>query len=85
MRQTSLLAYQTIEPDIGRRRREVYDALHELGEANNRTIAKHLGWEINRVTGRVKELVDLGKVEESRRMPDAETGFKSIIWKVCDA
>ena len=39
------------------KRKTVYDIIKIKGKATNRMIAKALAWDINRVTGRVTELV----------------------------
>ena len=44
------------------KRKTVYDIIKSKGKATNRMIAKALNWDINRVTGRVTELVGLGLV-----------------------
>ena len=44
-------------------------------------IAKHLEWDINRVTGRVTELVSLGKVIASGVHKDADTNRNVTTWK----
>tara|TARA_R100000008_G_C3481743_1_gene114205 strand:+ start:341 stop:517 length:177 start_codon:yes stop_codon:yes gene_type:complete len=51
------------------------------GKATNRMIAKHLGWDINRVTGRVTELVNLGLVDAEGTHYDNETNRTVTLWK----
>ena len=53
--ETSRQAYQSIK-NLGVKQEIVYEAIKELGQASNEQIADHLGWAINRVTGRVTEL-----------------------------
>ena len=55
---------------------------NELGQATNRMIAKKLGWEINRVTGRVTELVNLGKVTSMNTAVDKDTNRTVTLWQV---
>ena len=50
--------------------------------ATNRMIAKSLGWDINRVTGRVTELVNLGKVTSKGTTFDKDTNRTVTLWKV---
>ena len=45
-------------------------------------IAKALGWDINRVTGRVTELVGLGLVGTDETHYDNETNRTVTLWKV---
>lgn len=63
---TSRAAYKAIENDLSRRQQEVLETLEHLGEASNKKIADYLGWEINRVTGRVNELAKKGRVKVIR-------------------
>ena len=51
------------------------------GKCTNRMIAKHLAWDINRVTGRVTELVNLGMVMASGTYKDQETNRTVTLWK----
>ena len=44
-------------------------------------IAKYLGWDINRVTGRVTELVGLGMVTSDGTYKDKETNRTVTLWK----
>lgn len=57
--QTSLFAYNNIKR-LGAKQEEVFEAVRELGRATNEEIADHLGWAINRVTGRTNELRRFG-------------------------
>lgn len=58
---TSKEAYQKLKK-LGDKQQQVLDALGDLGIASNQDIAEALGWSINRVTGRMKELRDYGYV-----------------------
>ena len=44
-------------------------------------IAKSLGWDINRVTGRITELVSKGKVITNGTYKDKETNRTVTLWK----
>ena len=59
----------------------VYGAIKALSTSTNRNIAKHLGWEINRVTGRVTELVNKGMVKASGTVLDANTNRTVTVWE----
>lgn len=48
--------------------------------ATNRMIAKALGWDINRVTGRVTELVNKGMVTADGTYKDKETNRTVTLW-----
>lgn len=58
--QTSLLAYKTVNKDLGARQQQVFDVVEARGSASNEQIADTLKVPINYVTGRVKELRDMG-------------------------
>ena len=47
----------------------------------NREIADRLGWEINRVTGRVTELFDRGMVITNTTRLNASTNRPHTVWK----
>ena len=55
---TSREAYDTVQPKLGPKQTAVYEALKTLGRASREEIADFLGWPINKITGRVKELKD---------------------------
>lgn len=69
IQQTSLHAYEDIKHNLGEKQLAVYNALKDLESANNKILAKKLGWEINRVTPRVLELRELGLVEKHSMRP----------------
>ena len=67
---------------LTRRQVQVLQALkNELGMGTNRMIAKKLGWDINRVTGRVKELRSKGLVKYAGDFVDKETNRTVNLWK----
>ena len=72
-----------IDNQITLRQLQVLQALkNELGMGTNRMIAKKLGWDINRVTGRVKELRSKGLVKYAGDFVDKETNRTVNLWKV---
>ena len=71
-----------MKPTIGMRQKTIYKTIKSLNKATNRMIAKHLGWDINRVTGRVTELVNLGMVTSDGTHKDKETNRTVTLWKV---
>jgi len=60
----------------------VYGAIKTTVPATNRMIAKALGWDINRVTGRVTELVNKGMVVTNGTHKDKQTNRTVTLWKV---
>lgn len=61
---TSKSAYDSIRDSLGAKQRQVYDVIRRNEPVTNEQIAYLLGWEINRVTGRVNELVKMGFVAQ---------------------
>lgn len=78
--QTSLEAYKSLQK-TAQAQRKVLECLWLKGPANNRTLSERLGWSINRVTPRVKELREHGYVRIECVEKDTETGRKAIQWK----
>lgn len=81
VRVTSIEAYRSIKKTLGNRQRRVLEFLSDR-DMTNRQLSKALGWEINSVTGRVKELRDYGKIEEKRKVICEVTGRKVSQWGV---
>tara|TARA_R100001198_G_scaffold96414_1_gene86105 strand:- start:176 stop:439 length:264 start_codon:yes stop_codon:yes gene_type:complete len=80
----SIASYQQLleEGTISKRQSQVLHALkEELGKATNRQLAKHLDWDINRVTGRISELRDKGLVIPSGSYFDVATNRTVNMWK----
>ncbi len=66
---------------IGNKQKKVYKTIKSLGTATNRMIAGDLGWDINRVTGRVTELVNLKLITSNGTYKDRETDRTVTLWK----
>lgn len=81
--QTSLLAYRQLER-IGAKQRACYTVIKREGSTSNYDIAHHLGWEINRVTPRVKELRELGLVREAYKSLHPITDRTVIYWEATE-
>lgn len=79
---TSKEAYASIAPRLGEKQKLVLEALEELGVATNKQIAQHLGWEINRVTGRMKELRDYGRIELHSTTRELGSKMRVKVWKL---
>ena len=80
-RKTQVDSLKQLKPTVASKRQTVYNVINYLKPATNRNIAKHLGWDINRVTGRVTELVNLGKVKASGTHKDNETNRTVTVWE----
>ena len=81
IRKTQVNSLKQLQPTIELKRDIVYNTLKSLGTATNSMLARHLGWDINRITGRVNELVHDGKVKENGTHKDTATNRTVIIWK----
>jgi len=81
IRQTQVESLKKISNTLGSKRKTVYQVLISKGMCTNRMIAKHLGWDINRVTGRITELVNLGMVTTNGTYKDQETNRTVTLWK----
>lgn len=69
------------ESGLGDAQQRVFDVIRRNTDVTNSEIARLLGWEINRVTGRTKELRDRGLVEKGRRRACQVTGQVVQAWK----
>jgi DNA-binding MarR family transcriptional regulator len=84
MDQKSIDSYKKLAEDNGLTRRQVQVLQilkNEIGMGTNRMIAKKLGWDINRVTGRVKELRSKGFIKHAGDFEDKETNRTVNLWK----
>ena len=63
------------------KQKTVYGVIKSKGKITNRMIAQNLGWDINRVTGRVTELVSLGMVTSDGTHKDKQTNRTVTLWK----
>ena len=82
IRKTQVNSLKALTPTIGMKQQTVYGVIKSKGKVTNRMIAKHLGWDINRVTGRVTELVSLGMVTSEGTHKDKQTNRTVTLWKV---
>ena len=81
MNTTSLSAYDKIKSSLSERRLSVLNVLEkEFRPMTNTEIGDVLGWSINRVTGRVNELVEMGLVKLVRKGTCPVTGFNASFW-----
>ena len=77
---TSLFAYRTIS-NLGEKQSKVLEKIEELQPCSNKQIARALGWEINRVTGRVNELAKIGLIK-TEKIAKGETGRPEKLWQI---
>lgn len=81
IQQTSLLAYQDVLQDLGRRHFEVMRALIRIQPASNKALAEELHWSINRVTPRVYELRTMQNPKVEFWGFVVEGGRKVMAWR----
>lgn len=79
--QNSLTAFDQL--DTSTRQRQVFAAIHQIGPCTRQKVARKLGWPINRITGRVKELLELEHITETGEKIYTNGRPRSII-KVSD-
>ena len=82
IRKTQVDSLKQLKPSIGSKQQSVYGAIKTTIPSTNRMIAKTLGWDINRVTGRITELVGLGLVTTDGTTYDSDTNRTVTLWKV---
>lgn len=83
VRETSLQAYRAIEPELTGKRRDVMLKVHAVftgKQFTRKQLARALGWEINRVTPRCGELIELGFLEECGST--REDGFTAALLQI---
>lgn len=82
MQSTSITNYENIVSELGKRQKEVFEALKELEYATNNMIAQKVGLPIDSITGRTNELVKKGVVEQSHVSWCPIRKTKCIYWKI---
>ena len=82
VQRTSLEAWRMLQETLGDHQRKVLKALRELGRASNKQISSALGWPINTITPRVKELRDMGLIDYAGEQYDNRTQRHEIVWSV---
>lgn len=83
VRSTSKEAYKAIKDKLGYNQQVVYNLIKGAKRAvNDQEISKELGWAINSVTGRRRELYDMNLIEEAFKATYPPTGRTVIYWQV---
>ena len=83
IQKTSITAYNEIKPKLGQMQQIVLNVISGAPNISNLEIARSLGWPINSVTPRVKELRDMDLVEDAGLKRDPQTLRTVHGWKVC--
>lgn len=82
MRQTSILAYRTIQKDLAPKQQLVFEAIEDIFPATDKQLAEHLNWPINTVTPRRGELYKKQKIQIAFTHKD-QSGRLATYWKPC--
>ena len=83
LQQTSLFAYfNEVRPSLGERQQAVYDFLKQKGSSTNKEIAHWFSLDTCSITGRVKELREMGLVTQDNTRECKITGRTAISWKI---
>jgi hypothetical protein len=78
---TSLWAYACATQDLGKKQKEVFDALRFFPDATNAELAARLGWPVNRITPRCLELRKMGLILDAGKRTCKVTGSTAHCWK----
>lgn len=82
VRDTSLLAYDEVQPSIGKKQALVLQTIAKAKRpVNNQELSDHLKIPINTITPRTNELLGLDKVELAFKATYPVTGRKVCYWK----
>ena len=81
IQKTSLESFVKSIPKFETKRKQIYRVIEQCPGCSNNDIARFLGWEINTVTPRVKELRDKNLVKFCRLKYDPLTNRTVIAWK----
>ena len=84
MKNTSLNAYESIKPDLGKKQQDVLEVIENHPNLCNYEIAEKLGWPINRVTPRCKELREFGFVVDNGKKTCPSTNRESHMWVITE-
>lgn len=79
--QNSLFAYQTLQPKLNDRQREVYEAMRMMKrQFTDKDLAHFMGQEINKITPRRGELLKKGLVRSAGNI--SQDGRRANLWEV---
>lgn len=82
IQQTSLTAYLDNLSKLGANQQRVLKIISTRVGICDQEIAKELNWPINCVTGRRRELVEMGHIEEAYKGKYSATNRTVIFWKL---
>lgn len=79
--ETKAKVFHALKDKLPTARLKVFEAIFELRTATDKDIVEYLGWEINRVTGRRKELQEMGLIKYVGDK-DSQFGHPNSVWAV---
>ncbi len=80
MRDTSLDAYESVKATLNEKQADVFDAIKENPNLCDYELAELLGWKINRIVPRRKELCDMKLIIENGKRLNEATNRRAYIW-----
>jgi len=72
--------YKFSASELGKRQLQVWECLKVFGPMSNRELSKRVGLPINCVTGRMKELREMGAVIDNGTIFDVITNRNVLVW-----
>src|ERR1700735_1561152 len=78
---TTLHAYALATQNLGKKQKEVLDALRFFPDATNAELAARLNWPVNRITPRCLELRKMGLILDAGQRTCKVTGSTAHCWK----
>jgi predicted transcriptional regulator len=79
--ETQVQAFESLQETIEQKREKVLSAIRANGGATLFQLVGILNWPVNRISGRVTELKNQGKIYDSgRRLQNPSSGVKGIVW-----
>ena len=82
IQETSLEAYDVLQPELGRRQQEVYNIIERYREVSISDISRIMQSQTHNITGRLMELRKKGLVFNSGKKVDRITNRKVLKWSV---
>ena len=79
---TSLEAYDVLQPELGKRQKEVFETIKKHQAVSINDICRIQGVDGKNVTGRLKELREKGLVYNVGFKFDRLTGKRNLLWGI---
>lgn len=82
IQETSLEAYDVLQPELGKRQRQVYEIIEKHQEVSINDISRIMQKQTHNITGRLMELRNKGLVFNSGHKTDRITNRRVLKWSV---